>query len=143
MVIKDQAFYGCTHLSRVYFTRRLEVIEEKAFGRWRSLRTIKTPCTIKAINDGAFEDCLRLLEANFGNGLEMIGAGAFCACISLHHIDIPRAIRSIQKVAFAYCLRLMTLVLQQWSCGDGGTGICLLHFPCMPCATPHRDRDQQ
>ena len=65
-VIKDQAFYGCTCLSRVSYNRRLEVIGEKVFGRCRSLRSIKIPCTARAINDGAFEDCFGLLTADLG-----------------------------------------------------------------------------
>lgn len=64
------------------------------------------PRGIKAINDSAFLRCKTIKSITLPDSVSRIGDYAFRGCTSLEHIIIPDSVRSIGKSAFWECFNL-------------------------------------
>lgn len=81
--IKNNAFWGCQKLERVYFGSN-----------------------VAAIPDYAFTNCTSLAKVSFPYSLRRIGMQAFAGCINLGETEIPMSVADIHKTAFDGCVKL-------------------------------------
>lgn len=81
--IKNNAFWGCRKLVKVYFGS-----------------------SIKSIPDYAFTNCTSLEKVSFPYSLRRIGIKAFADCINLGETEIPMSVEYIHETAFDGCPKL-------------------------------------
>lgn len=81
--IKNNAFWGCRNLERVYFGS-----------------------SVKSIPDYGFTNCTSLEKVSFPYSLRSIGIQAFAGCINLGETEIPMSVSSIHSTAFDGCRNL-------------------------------------
>lgn len=86
--INNNAFEGCTKLSKVTL-----------------------PNTVKKIGYRAFSGCESLSEISLSDSLEYINMGAFINCKSLTEIELPESVNYIGKYAFLDCNNLQTVIV--------------------------------
>ena len=86
--INNNAFEGCTKLSKV-----------------------RLSSTVKKIGYRAFSGCESLSEILLSNSLEYINMGAFINCKSLTKIELPESVNYIGKYAFLDCKNLQTVIV--------------------------------
>eukprot|EP00573_Skeletonema_grethae_P004241 CAMPEP_0201710236 /NCGR_PEP_ID=MMETSP0578-20130828/58524_1 /ASSEMBLY_ACC=CAM_ASM_000663 /TAXON_ID=267565 /ORGANISM="Skeletonema grethea, Strain CCMP 1804" /LENGTH=525 /DNA_ID=CAMNT_0048199261 /DNA_START=143 /DNA_END=1719 /DNA_ORIENTATION=+ len=97
-------------LTGVEFGDVLETIEEWAFYRCSSLRSITMP-SVKTIRMGAFTSCYELSDVVCGEDLKVIRTGAFDNCHKLKRIVLPLKTNMIYPVVFDDCPKLVTVEL--------------------------------
>lgn len=81
--IKNNAFWGCRNLKRVYFGSN-----------------------ITSIPDYGFTGCTSLEKVSFPYSLRRIGIKAFADCMNLGETEIPMSVESIHQTAFDGCPKL-------------------------------------
>lgn len=81
--IKNNAFWGCRNLERVYFGSN-----------------------VTSIPDYGFTGCTSLEKVSFPYSLRRIGIKAFSDCINLGETEIPMSVESIHQTAFDGCPKL-------------------------------------
>lgn len=81
--IKNNAFWGCRNLERVYFGSN-----------------------VTSIPDYGFTGCTSLEKVSFPYSLRRIGIKAFADCINLGETEIPMSVESIHQTAFDGCPKL-------------------------------------
>ena len=94
--------------------------------KFRFLRSIVIPLTVKTIGRKAFYNCLGLEEVTLCEGLEQIGKKAF-AKTSIRCINLPSTIKIIDTEAFAGCESLEKVVVDEPATGkhhlEMGSGV--------------------
>lgn len=81
--IRNNAFWGCRKLERVYFGSN-----------------------VTSIPDYGFTGCTSLEKVSFPYSLRRIGIKAFADCINLGETEIPMSVESIHQTAFDGCPKL-------------------------------------
>eukprot|EP00986_Skeletonema_menzelii_P010206 scaffold4897_cov154-Skeletonema_menzelii.AAC.1 len=103
--VPREAFYNRHQLISVEFHDDIEIIEERAFGRCTSLRSIKL-LGVRIIKAVAFCGCTGVTDVEFGDKLETIEHSAFNSCWKkLKNIKMP-TVRTVGEQAFAHCYEL-------------------------------------
>lgn len=100
--IEDSAFYGCSTLELVYWSKKeteadldisgvrhslVEKIGGSAFAGCVSLKKFNIPTTVTELGDGAFMGDTSLIEIDYGASLTTIPNSTFEGCISLTTVD--------------------------------------------------------
>ena len=91
-LIRRSAFWGCHHLKRVMFSKRLKTIEKSAFGNCYMLKEIVFPEGMESIGDAAFFKCSQLENIVIPKSVRHIGRHAFGMCRGLKHVRLPKDI---------------------------------------------------
>ena len=105
------AFHGCTALTTVsmdFMARSaLLTIGDAAFADCTKLAKVQIPSTLTAIGDWAFSGCTALTEVKMNNSaIQTIGVGAFRACTALVNFKIPASVTTLGARAFEACTSL-------------------------------------
>ena len=99
--IGENAFYGCTSLTKVTIPNTVTSIEASAFESCSALTSVTIPTGINRIEDYAFAWCGSLKSVTIPNSVISIGGYAFRGCRSLTSITIPNSVTSIGEYAFS------------------------------------------
>lgn len=110
-IIANRAFAGYASLRRLGFPPGLRVIGEHAFRECSSLREAVLPDGVEEIRGGTFFGCGALQTLVLPRGLRRIGAYAFGCCGSLREVVIPDGVESIGQGAFSGCTALREVSL--------------------------------
>lgn len=85
-------------------------IDENAF-QDTGIVSVVLPWTIKKVDEDAFARCLSLKSVTFSEGLEYIGESAFYGCRSLKAVTLPASLISAGSRAFFDCASLGSVTL--------------------------------
>ena len=135
--ISSHAFDGFSILSDVQIPKSVKRIEDYAFHKCVSLKTIDLhddiqdiwgccfmksglteitiPKGVDAVRINTFFACKQLKKVNLHDGITTIGMGAFEECDALEEITIPDSVTEIADHTFAFCDNLRSVHL--------GTGV--------------------
>lgn len=86
-------------------------IDNEAFYKNKTLKTIDIPDSVTFIDEYAFGDCENLIEVKLPEKLKEIGAFAFCGCTSINNIEIPENVTYIYRGAFKECRNLENITM--------------------------------
>ncbi|MBR7139959.1 MAG: leucine-rich repeat protein [Lentisphaeria bacterium] len=109
--IGNEAFDGCTSLSRITLPDGLTTIGNWAFHGCTSLSRITLPDGLTTIGYEAFDGCTSLSRITLPDGLTTIGYWAFYGCTSLSSITLPDGLTTIENWAFYGCTSLSSIKL--------------------------------
>ncbi|MBO5683079.1 MAG: leucine-rich repeat domain-containing protein [Clostridia bacterium] len=108
--IRENAFFNCTGITKIYLLEGLIHIGEGAFAGCTRLEEIEIPETVTHIEAGAFRGCESLEELTLNEGLVKIGERAFEDCVLLEELILPESVEEIDSAAFAGCESLVIKV---------------------------------
>lgn len=111
--IGDNAFEGCTELTKVVLPADVTVIGSAAFEGCSSLAEINFPDGLKTIADYAFFGCDSLKEVVLYPSVTTIGAYAFYECAGLVSANIPKNITAINDGVFGQCASLAKIYIPE------------------------------
>eukprot|EP00980_Cylindrotheca_fusiformis_P027721 scaffold22475_cov69-Cylindrotheca_fusiformis.AAC.4 len=94
-MIEDGAFQNSNGLRSLSLNDGLERIGDDAFHGCTCLTKVDIPTTVKDIGDKAFVDCTGAMTLVLHEGLERIGKGAFGRCEGLTKVDICHRLSNI------------------------------------------------
>lgn len=104
--ISNNAFYGCTEITKIELPNSLTSIGSEAFCGCTGLTQINLPNSLKSIGSGAFYECAGLTQISLPDSLTSIGSYAFVRCSGLTEISFPKTLTSIGEQAFLECKKL-------------------------------------
>ena len=78
-------------------------IDEGAFAKCTTLRSIDIPDSVASLNNGAFQRCSSLVDIHMPSSLTAIYEYAFDRCSSLSSVVIPEGVTHIGADAFIGC----------------------------------------
>eukprot|EP00980_Cylindrotheca_fusiformis_P012945 scaffold3236_cov66-Cylindrotheca_fusiformis.AAC.11 len=110
--IEELAFSGCSNLTSVYLSGRIESIGIACFSNCSFLENVKIVSSdLESIGDGAFRSCfgLKWIDLSGGPRFQTILPFTFSNCSSLTHVRIPSTIERIDYSAFERCTQLLSL----------------------------------
>lgn len=87
--LRSKAFYKCSSLEKLEFSKNLKTIEEKTFFRCSEMKNVVLPDT-----------------------LEIIGKDAFGYCSALTEITVPASVKQIDDYAFYNCTALLNVTMK-------------------------------
>lgn len=109
--IGDDAFRGCSALTKVTIPQSVTSIGQSAFAGCRNLNSLTINDATTSIGSWAFDECYKLTTLSLGKNITTIGDYAFLDCHTLDNVTIPPSVTSIGKSAFYRCYALTTLSL--------------------------------
>ncbi len=112
--IGEYAFVGCSSLTEISLPDSLKTIGKYAFNGCAALETVifTENSTLENIDDRAFENCVKLFDIKLGDELVGIGKYAFAGCTSLSSIKIAESVEYIDASAFYLCTGLNDVTIQ-------------------------------
>lgn len=105
-VLGENAFSGCTALTKVTFGTGLEEIKESAFEDCDSLEEISIPEGVTSLGAEVFSGCTALSNITLPETLTTLGDNMFFDCTSLQKVKIPDAVETIPYGMFTNCTSL-------------------------------------
>ena len=106
------AFYGCSGLSAVSFSRVLERIEDYTFYKCSSLFKLSFTPRLKSIGKSAFYKCESLDEVDLsGTQVSEIGPYAFYMCKNIKKLDLGSNLQKVEDNTFYKCVSVTDLVI--------------------------------
>ena len=105
------AFYECTKLETISFGENIKTIGEQAFQGCSSLTKVTIPDSVTSIGEEAFYECTKLETISFGENIETIGRWAFTGCSALTNVTIPKNVTTIESGTFKKCSKLEYIIL--------------------------------
>lgn len=155
--IEPHAFYGCSNLKSIKFSKKttsigkmafaysaledvvlpdgITTLGDMAFAYCEKLKSVSLPNSISKFGNNVFKDCTALENVRFAEGLKVIGDYAFSGCKSIKTIVIPNSIKRPNVGAFANCEQLedVTLSANMEDLGvgvfEGCTMLSKIHIP--------------
>ena len=109
--IEDYAFEKYTSLKSINIPNSVTSIGKYAFYGCTSLTSIIIPDSVTSIGDDAFDYCTSLTSITIGNSVTSIEGGAFYKCTSLTSIAIPNSVISIGNGTFNFCKSLESITI--------------------------------
>ena len=110
--IEENAFSKTGTLKTVTIGKNVKTIGKNAFASCPALKTVKGGAGITAIRAGAFASCKKLSAFPSLAKLQEIGANAFKACASLKSFTIGSKVTAIGKNAFSGCKALAKITVK-------------------------------
>ena len=107
--IGDDAFRGCSALTKVTIPQSVTSIGDSAFAGCRNLDSLTINDAATSIGNRAFTECPLTTTLSLGKKITTIGDEAFYDCRGLTSVTIPPSVTSIGKKAFYQCIHLKTL----------------------------------
>ena len=110
-VIWPLTFLDCRSLREVLIPEGVELIGQSSF-QGTSIKRIRIPSTVTAIQPGAFRCCRKLCEIEFAvdSQLRSIGGHAFERC-DITEFRAPKRLEVLGEEAFAKCPKLQRVFL--------------------------------
>ena len=115
--IGENAFKGCTALSKVKFAANTKTISQNAFSGCTALTAVDlADKQTQTIGQNAFLNCTSLATLSLPTtGLNSIGASAFNGN-AIKHITIPSSVKTVEDKAFGACSALEQVTMSEdWS----------------------------
>lgn len=109
--IGKAAFWGCSLLQKVRWSKRLSFIDKSAFWGCHSLKTLDFPDSLQFIDNWAFLGCSAIESIHLPSYLVSLGDYVFAYCSSLVNIVIPSGTRSLGVGVFFGCKALRRVVI--------------------------------
>ena len=100
-IICDEAFSGCSHISKIIIPDSVEIIGSWAFANCRSLENIVFSNSLKTIKSFAFKDCKKLNNIVLPNTLESLGEMVF-SYTNIKEIVLPYSLKEIEGNPITY-----------------------------------------
>ncbi|MBR6164562.1 MAG: leucine-rich repeat domain-containing protein [Clostridia bacterium] len=100
--IDNMAFFKCESLRSITVPEGVTALGRCCFGGCTALQTAVLPESLETVDEFAFLNCAALSEACFGTQLKSIGPNAFCMCASLIRVVLPRNAQ-VDESAFTQC----------------------------------------
>lgn len=88
-------------------------VDEGAFSKNTSIRSVTIPKTITSLSSNVFKDCTNLENVILHDGITTIKSGAFAGCIMLQSISLPSALKEISGFLFDGCTSLKEIILPE------------------------------
>lgn len=88
------------NITKITLPGSIELISERAFYGFESLKEINIPDSVGYIADMTFKNCKSLKKISLPDGLMYIGYEAFANCTSFENFNIPSSVVSIDFSAF-------------------------------------------
>ena len=105
------AFYECTKLETISFGENIKTIGEQAFQGCSSLTKVTIPDSVTSIGEEAFYECTKLETISFGENIETIGRWAFTGCSALTNVTIPKYLTTIESGNFKKLSKMEYIIL--------------------------------
>ena len=107
--VKQRAFYGCENLSYVYYSKKLEIIDDSAFSYNSSICSAFLGNTvIRQLGSNAYLNCENLKYVSLPDSLETINGAAF-EKTALRKIVLPGKTKILGARSFAHNKKLKKL----------------------------------
>lgn len=107
--IDQEAFSGCTGITKVTLPNSAAFILYNAFFDCKSLTAIELPTHMTRIETQAFAQCSGLTEIVIPQGITVIATGTFNGCKSLSKVELADTVTSIENNAFMNCSALSSI----------------------------------
>ncbi|GHT48032.1 hypothetical protein FACS189440_10560 [Bacteroidia bacterium] len=131
--INDYAFYKCNSLKSVTIPAGVTSIGKYAFEKCDNLTSVVIPSTVTRIGSNAFVSCSNLISVTIPNGVTRIEDRTFTDCYSLTSVSIPNTVTRIGKDAFSSCgFSSITIPNSVKSIGNGAFYGCYLQSITIP-----------
>lgn len=98
--VHNYAFQGCTRLTGIQLSSRLQKIPENAFWGCTALTSLVIPDGVTAIGQYAFWDCTALTDIALPAKLERLERHLFDGCDSLNQLVVPESVNWAEADAF-------------------------------------------
>ena len=108
--IPNQAFDGCSSLSKITFPKTITAIGDSAFYNCTGLTNVTLPNGLTTIGSGAFHNCSNLKNPVIPSTVSVIDGGAFSNCTSITKIVLPNGIKNLWST-FSGCSNLKEVTL--------------------------------
>ena len=120
IVICDEAFFWCHHLTSLTIPNSVTSIGDRAFDSCESFTSLTIPDSVTSIGDSAFWECSSLTSLTIPDSVTSIGDSAFGCCPSLTSLTIPNSVTSIGNSAFSQCYSITSLTIPNSVTSIGG-----------------------
>ena len=110
--IGQQAFLGCTSLTKVDFLSSVTHMGSLVFGNCSSLKTVEWPSALTTIPDSTFSGCT-VLEFEIPSNITSIGSNAFKNCDAFVTVVVPDGVTNLGSYAFSSCDNLEEIVISE------------------------------
>ena len=94
-IIEDLAFSRCKSLCELSLPRTLHYIGSSAFARCTALQSLTVPGSCRDIADHCFENCTSLKDITLEEGVQNLGAHCFDGCTALETVNLPFSIHRL------------------------------------------------
>lgn len=111
VAVQTGAFDGCSALTELILSERLQFISEKAFANCSALTELVLPERLQSISGKAFANCSGLTKLILPERLQSISEEAFVNCSSLLNISLPENLSSLGVSAFNGCTSLSNIYI--------------------------------
>ena len=109
--VDNNAFYQCSYLKTVSFTKDITRIGDSAFYECNNLEAFNFSGELVYLGDNAFLGCSSLKSIDIGQNLTEIGTRTFKNCTSLKTVELSQSIKLIGDAAFENCSGLTELYI--------------------------------
>ena len=107
------AFYNCTGLVNVAYSKNLTTIGNNAFYSCSKIDSIEFPDTMTTIGTSAFYGCKLINRVRIPTSLSTLSTNVFYNCSKISEIRIPKNITSIAGGAFYGCSGINSIVVEE------------------------------
>ncbi len=111
--IEDNAFSGCTGITKVTVGSNVTSIGSSAFSGCTGMTEISIGSGVQSIGSSAFSGCTTLGTVSIPSSVTSIGNGTFSGCTTLNNVDIPSTVTSIGGGLFYGCTTLSSVTLPE------------------------------
>ena len=101
-LIDNMAFFKCESLKTVNLPEGLVMIGRSCFGGCISLENLEIPESLQIVDEFVFLKCTAMTEISFSENLKEIGPNAFCMCENLKKVTMPKD-TAVDDTAFTQC----------------------------------------
>ncbi|MGM9998068.1 MAG: leucine-rich repeat domain-containing protein [Candidatus Bruticola sp.] len=109
--IGKSAFWGCSLMQKVRWSKRLSFIDKSAFWGCHSLKSLEFPDSLQFIDNWAFLGCSGIENLRLPAYLVSLGDYVFAYCTSLVSVVIPSGTRSLGVGVFFGCDSLRRVII--------------------------------
>ncbi len=122
--IGNEAFRGCTNVTRVVIPDGVTSIGNHAFNGCRALASVTIPASATDIGTYAFCQCNVLEGVDLPQGVKSIGQYAFSGCKGIESLEIPESVTNIGMMAFSGSSGLKSIVVPSGVASIGSYAFC-------------------
>ncbi len=109
--VGENAFYGCTSLTKVTLSSSVTEICDRAFDGCTELASVTLSNGVKTIGDDAFSYCTSLKSIALGTVLEALGDKVFSQS-GLTEITLPKSLATTGETVFYGCTSLSSATIE-------------------------------
>ena len=120
--IGESAYYYCTKITSIVFSKNITQIKPAAFWGCSGLKSVSLPSKLTYVESGTFNSCYGLESINLPVKLKTIDSLAFSGCYRLKSITIRKNITNIDASAFEQCVNLSKVKINSKVLSELGEG---------------------